>query len=860
MAEKVSEDVMLLHGDLDLKIVQARRLPNMDMFSEHMRRCFTACNTCTRPIDDDDPRDRVGGGQSGDRNIRGHRRVITSDPYVTVVVPQATLARTRVLKNAQDPLWDEHFNISVAHPLAFLEFQVKDDDVFGAQIIGTAKIPARDVASGERISGWFPVLGASGKPPKKETALYIDMKFTPFDQIHSYRTGIPGDPERKGVKKTYFPLRKGSQVRLYQDAHVMDGMLPEIALDNGEVYQHGKCWEDICYAVSEAHHMIYIVGWSVFHKVKLVREPTRKLPRGGDLTLGELLKYKSEEGVRVLLLVWDDKTSHDKFGISTAGVMGTHDEETRKFFKHSSVICVLSPRYASSKLGLFKQQVVGTLFTHHQKCVLVDTQAVGNNRKVTAFIGGIDLCDGRYDTPEHRILNDLETVFKDDFHNPTFPAGTKAPRQPWHDLHCRIDGPAAYDVLINFEQRWRKATRWKEFSLRLKGKTHWQDDALIRIGRISWILSPVFKYLKDGTSIVPEDDPIVYVSKEDDPENWHVQVFRSIDSGSVKGFPKYEDEAKAQHMECAKRLVVDKSIQTAYIQTIRSAQHFIYIENQYFLGSSYAWPSYQYAGADNLIPMELALKIVSKIRAKERFAVYVVIPLWPEGDPKSGPVQEILYWQSQTMQMMYDVIARELKSVQSDAHPQDYLNFYCLGKREKLPGDMPATNGNVVSDSYKFQRFMIYVHAKGMIVDDEYVLMGSANINQRSMAGTKDTEIAMGAYQPHYTWADKGKHPRGQVYGYRMSLWAEHLGKTGDEFMEPGDLECVKNVNEISEGNWKKFIDSEFSELQGHLIKYPLQVDVDGKVSSLPDYDSFPDVGGKIIGAHSMALPDTLTT
>ena len=36
--------------------------------------------------------------------------------------------------------------------------------------------------------------------------------------------------------------------------------------------------------------------------------------------------------------------------------MGTHDEETRKFFKHSSVICVLSPRYASSKLGLFKQQ------------------------------------------------------------------------------------------------------------------------------------------------------------------------------------------------------------------------------------------------------------------------------------------------------------------------------------------------------------------------------------------------------------------------------------------------------------------------------------------------------------------------
>jgi phospholipase D1/2 len=58
---------------------------------------------------------------------------------------------------------------------------------------------------------------------------------------------------------------------------------------------------------------------------------------------------------------------------------------------------------------------------------------------------------------------------------------------------------------------------------------------------------------------------------------------------------------------------------------------------------------------------------------------------------------------------------------------------------------------------------MIYVHSKGMIVDDEYVLLGSANINQRSMEGTRDTEIAMGAYQPHNTWARKLSNPRGQV-------------------------------------------------------------------------------------------------
>lgn len=854
------EKVTYLHGDLDLKIIKARRLPNMDIMSENFRRCFTACDACKTPSPTHETFED-GNGVQRSRKIIHKSKIITSDPYVTVLVPQATVARTRVIKNSQEPIWDERFIIPLAHPVANLEIQVKDDDVFGAQIIGTATIPAQSIATGEFISAWYDLIAPSGKPPKPGASIKLELKFTPCDKNPLYRHGIAGDPEQKGVRNTYFPLRKGSHVRLYQDAHVTEGILPEIPLDDGKLYKPGTCWEDICYAISEAHHLIYIVGWSVFHKIKLIREPTRPLPRGGDLTLGELLKYKSEEGVRVLLLVWDDKTSHDKLGIKTSGVMATHDEETKNFFKHSSVNCILAPRYASSKLSYFKQQIVGTIFTHHQKCVLVDTQASGNNRKITAFIGGIDLCDGRYDTPEHRLFRDLDTVFKDDFHNPTYPIGTKAPREPWHDLHCRLEGPAAYDVLINFEQRWRKATKFTELTLKFKRVSHWRDDSLIKIGRISWILSPELSHKRDGTTVVPRDDNIVRVSKEDDPENWHVQIFRSIDSGSLKGFPKSIEDIDDQSLICAKDVMIDKSIQTAYIQAIRSAQHFIYIENQYFLGSSYAWPSYKNAGADNLIPMELALKIASKIRANERFAVYVIIPMWPEGDPKTNTVQEILFWQSQTMQMMYSIVAQELREMQVDAHPQDYLSFFCLGKREEAPKDVSANNGDKVSDSQKNQRFMIYVHAKGMIVDDEYVIIGSANINQRSMAGSKDTEIAMGSYQPHHTWASrKQKHPRGQIYGYRKSLWAEHLGMVDNCFEEPESLDCLRKVNHIARENWGRFIATEFMQLQGHLLRYPLQVDADGTVSPLPNNEQFPDAGGKIIGVHSMSLPDMLTT
>lgn len=92
-----------------------------------------------------------------------------------------------------------------------------------------------------------------------------------------------------------------------------------------------------------------------------------------------------------------------------------------------------------------------------------------------------------------------------------------------------------------------------------------------------------------------------------------------------------------------------------------------------------------------------------------------------------------------------------------------------------------------------------------------------------------------------------------------MSLWAEHMGKIEDCFMRPESLECVKYVNEMAEDNWKRFVDENFTKLEGHLLKYPLDIDADGNVNPLPGQECFPDVGGKILGAET-TLPDALTT
>lgn len=99
-----------------------------------------------------------------------------------------------------------------------------------------------------------------------------------------------------------------------------------------------------------------------------------------------------------------------------------------------------------------------------------------------------------------------------------------------------------------------------------------------------------------------------------------------------------------------------------------------------------------------------------------------------------------------------------------------------------------------------------------------------------------------------------------QIYGYRKSLWSEHLGMLDNCFEEPESLDCIRKVNQIAGENWGRFTAMEFTPLQGHLLRYPLQVDADGTVSPLPGYEQFPDAGGKIIGVHSMSLPDMLTT
>lgn len=144
-------------------------------------------------------------------------------------------------------------------------------------------------------------------------------------------------------------------------------------------------------------------------------------------------------------------------------------------------------------------------------------------------------------------------------------------------------------------------------------------------------------------------------------------------------------------------------------------------------------------------------------------------------------------------------------------------------------------------------------------MDDEYIIVGSANINQRSMAGARDSEIAMGAYQPYHL---SGAQPaRGQVHGFRMALWYEHTGMLDNSFSYPESLECIQKVNGVAEANWDLYSrDGVERDLPGHLLTYPVGVASDGTITELPGTGNFPDTNARVLGTKSAYLPPILTT
>ena len=85
-----------------------------------------------------------------------------------------------------------------------------------------------------------------------------------------------------------------------------------------------------------------------------------------------------------------------------------------RYFEGTGVDCVLVPRGKGSE-GVLANEFVSSCYTHHQKTVICDAEDGDGSRRVVAFIGGLDITDGRYDSPDFPLFKTLQTLHANDF-------------------------------------------------------------------------------------------------------------------------------------------------------------------------------------------------------------------------------------------------------------------------------------------------------------------------------------------------------------------------------------------------------------------------------------------------------------
>jgi phosphatidylserine/phosphatidylglycerophosphate/cardiolipin synthase-like enzyme len=74
----------------------------------------------------------------------------------------------------------------------------------------------------------------------------------------------------------------------------------------------------------------------------------------------------------------------------------------------------------------------------------------------------------------------------------------------------------------------------------------------------------------------------------------------------------------------------------------------------------------------------------------------------------------------------------------------------------------------------------VYLHAKVAVIDDEWLTVGSANLNNRGLITDGEMNVAV--------------RDTALAKGLRVDLWAEHLGLSRDEVASADPLELIDTV------------------------------------------------------------------
>ncbi|KAL8490601.1 hypothetical protein ACS0TY_022561 [Phlomoides rotata] len=620
-------------------------------------------------------------------------------------------------------------------------------------------------------------------------------------------------------------------------------------------YVDGRAaFDAIALAIEEAKSEIFICGWWVCPELFL-RRPFRD---HASARLDSLLESKAKHGVQVYILLYKE--------VALALKINSVYSKRRLLGIHENIRVLRYPDHFST--GVY-------LWSHHEKIVIVDHQV--------CFVGGLDLCFGRYDSGSHQVGDNPSEIWPGkDYYNPRESEPNswedtmkdeldrlKYPRMPWHDVHCALWGPPCRDVARHFVQRWNYAKRNKapnEQAIPLLLPQHHMviphymgKSAEIEIGnkndsiheeikRSDSFSSPSafqdvpllmpqeangpdsakiepklngFNTLHDlhGQPSRPSRNSFFRKSKiepliPDMPMRGFVDDLDSLDLQSQLSSHVLQPGAEASEMEwwetqergdqvvsadeigqvgprasCRCQIIrsvsqwsagtsqIEESIHKTYCSLIEKAEHFVYIENQFFISGLSGDEVIQ-----NRVLEALYMRILRAHNEKKCFRAIIVIPLLPgfQGgvdDSGAASVRAIMHWQYRTISRGNHSILHNLYNLVGPK-THDYISFYGLRAYGSLFDGGPVATSQV------------YVHSKIMIVDDRTTLIGSANINDRSLLGSRDSEIGVLIEDKEFvdSWIGGKPWKAGKfASSLRLSLWSEHIG------LEAGEVNQIRD-------------------------------------------------------------------
>ncbi len=272
--------------------------------------------------------------------------------------------------------------------------------------------------------------------------------------------------------------------------------------------------------------------------------------------------------------------------------------------------------------------------------------------------------------------------------NPERRSPSGKPYGPYHDAQLVLDGPAAGCLAELVRARWKRATG---------------ED---------------IEAVDEASSIWPEDV---------DPD------FDSVVAGIARTLPEDDDQEAV------------REIRELYLESIRQAERYIYIENQY------------------LTVDEIGDALASRMQDQTGLEALILTPDRPHG-----------WLETKTM----GVGQAQFMARLDDPAIRDRIRFVnaCTGEGKK--------------------QVPVFIHAKLMIVDDRLLRVGSSNLNNRSMGLDSECDIAIEA---------KDESQQRQIRGILSRLLAHHTGRQReevDELLDRGTslIETVESLNRPERG------------------------------------------------------------